>query len=332
MKMPNIIYYPTQAQPKGCYAATIGTFDGIHLGHSSVVSQLRAAASKRGLQSMVITFEHHPRQVLQPEWKPTLLTTLDEKVELFAQMGIDTLVILRFDREMSKLSSRQFMEQVLKRDLGVRLLLMGYDNHFGNDRSTVFDDYVAYGREMGMEVICGQPADVNGMRVSSTLVRSLLNEGHVAQASLCLGRQYSLTGRVVHGEQIGRQLGFPTANILPDDSLRLIPAPGVYAVRIAVLQDTSSPSGIQSSTIPEGTILQGMMNIGTRPTFDGRQMTLEAHIFDFTGNLYDRRLTVFFVDRLRDEHSFASPQDLVSQMQRDAISAQAILSASPASK
>lgn len=330
--MPNIIYYPTQAQPKGCYAATIGTFDGIHLGHCSVVSQLRAAASKRGLQSMVITFEHHPRQVLQPEWKPTLLTTLDEKVELFAQMGIDALVILRFDREMSKLSSRQFMEQVLKRDLGVQLLLMGYDNHFGNDRSTVFDDYVAYGREMGMEVICGQPADVNGMRVSSTLVRSLLNEGHVAQASLCLGRQYSLTGRVVHGEQIGRQLGFPTANILPDDSLRLIPAPGVYAVRIAVLQNTSSPSGIQSSTIPEGTILQGMMNIGMRPTFDGRQMTLEAHIFNFTGNLYDRRLTVFFVDRLRDEHSFASPQDLVSQMQRDAISAQAILSASPANK
>ena len=332
MKMPNIIYYPTQAQPEGRYAATIGTFDGIHLGHRSVVSQLRAAASERGLQSMVVTFEHHPRQVLQPEWKPTLLTTLDEKVELFAQMGIDTLVILRFDLEMSKLSSRQFMEQVLKRDLGVRLLLMGYDNHFGNDHSTVFDDYVAYGRETGIEVVCGEPTDVNGLRASSTLVRSMLNEGHVAQAALCLGRLYSLTGRVVHGEQIGRQLGFPTANILPDDPLRLIPAPGVYAVRIEVLKDSSSPTVTQSSPIPEGTILQGMMNIGTRPTFDGRQMTLEAHIFHFTGNLYDRRITVFFVERLRDEHSFASPQDLVSQMQRDAISAQAILSRSPVDK
>jgi riboflavin kinase/FMN adenylyltransferase len=124
MKKLNIIYYPTQGKPQGRYAATIGTFDGIHLGHQSIISQLRAAAKERGLKSMAITFERHPRQVLQPEWKPTLLTTLDEKVELFAQMGIDALVILRFDREMSKLSSHQFMEQVLKRDLGVRLLLM----------------------------------------------------------------------------------------------------------------------------------------------------------------------------------------------------------------
>ena len=327
MKKLSIIYYPTEQKPQGRYAATIGTFDGIHLGHQSVVSQLRAAASARGLRSMVITFERHPRQVLQPEWKPKLLTTLNEKTELFAQMGIDVLVVLRFDLAMSTLSSRQFMEQVLKRDLGVELLLMGYDNHFGNDRSACFNDYVAYGRELDMEVLCGEPADVNGLRASSTLVRNLLEEGRVAQAALCLGRPNSLTGRVVHGQQIGRQLGFPTANILPDDPFHLIPAPGVYAVRIAVLPDDPAPADGLPSPLPDDALLQGMMNIGTRPTFNGQRTTLETHIFDFTGNLYDCRLTIFFIGRLRDEQAFASPQDLAAQMHRDAIEAQVLLSA-----
>lgn len=313
MKQLKIIYYPTHLEEQSHYAATIGFFDGVHLGHRSVVSQLRAAAKERGLRSMVITFEHHPRQVLQSEWQPQLLSTLEEKTELLALTGIDTLVVLRFDQAMSQLSSRQFMERVLKHDLGVRLLLTGYDNRFGHDRTATFGDYVAYGRELDMEVLCGQPADVNGQRVSSSLVRRLLNEGRVAQAANCLGRPYTLTGQVVHGEQIGRQLGFPTANILPDDHFRLIPAPGVYAVRI--------------SGIPDGSLLQGMMNIGTRPTFDGQRLTLEANIFNFTGNLYGQRLTVSFMERLRDEQTFASPQELAAQMQRDAIQAQAILSA-----
>lgn len=262
---------------------------------------------------MVITFEHHPRQVLQSEWQPQLLSTLEEKTELLAQTGIDTLVVLRFNQAMSQLSSRQFMERVLKHDLDVRLLLTGYDNRFGHDRTATFGDYVAYGRELDMEVLCGQPADVNGQRVSSSFVRRLLNEGRVAQAANCLGRPYTLTGQVVHGEQIGRQLGFPTANILPDDHFQLIPALGVYAVRI--------------SGTPDGSLLQGMMNIGTRPTFDGQRLTLEANIFNFTGNLYGQRLTVFFVERLRDEQTFASPQELAAQMHRDAIQAQTILSA-----
>lgn len=295
------------------FAATIGFFDGVHLGHQSVISQLRAAAQKRGLQSMVITFERHPRQVLQSEWQPLLLTSLEEKKELLVRTGIDKLVVLRFDRAMSQLSSREFMERVLKHELGVSLLLTGYDNRFGHDRTATFDDYVAYGRELGIEVICGQPTDVAGLRVSSSLVRSLLSEGNVDLAAQCLGRPYQLTGQVGHGEQIGRQLGFPTANIIVSKGNRLVPAPGVYAVCLSIKGDD--------------TLLQGMMNIGTRPTFHGNQLTLEANIFDFNGDLYGQHLNVFFIERLRNEQAFSSAEALMEQMEHDAVQAREILSA-----
>lgn len=295
------------------FAATIGFFDGVHLGHQSVISQLRAAAQKRGLQSMVITFERHPRQVLQSEWQPLLLTSLEEKKELLVRTGIDKLVVLRFDRAMSQLSSREFMERVLKHELGVSLLLTGYDNRFGHDRTATFDDYVAYGRELGIEVICGQPTDVAGQRVSSSLVRSLLSEGNVDLAAQCLGRPYQLTGQVGHGEQIGRQLGFPTANIIVSKGNRLVPAPGVYAVCLSIKGDD--------------TLLQGMMNIGTRPTFHGNQLTLEANIFDFNGDLYGQHLNVFFIERLRNEQAFSSAEALMKQMEHDAVQAREILSA-----
>ena len=295
------------------FAATIGFFDGVHLGHQSVISQLRAAAQKRGLQSMVITFERHPRQVLQSEWQPLLLTSLEEKKELLVRTGIDKLVVLRFDRAMSQLSSREFMERVLKHELGVSLLLTGYDNRFGHDRTATFDDYVAYGRELGIEVICGQPTDVAGLRVSSSLVRSLLSEGNVDLAAQCLGRPYQLTGQVGHGEQIGRQLGFPTANIIVSKGNRLVPAPGVYAVCLSIKGDD--------------TLLQGMMNIGTRPTFHGNQLTLEANIFDFNGDLYGQHLNVFFIERLRNEQAFSSAEALMKQMEHDAVQAREILSA-----
>jgi riboflavin kinase/FMN adenylyltransferase len=262
---------------------------------------------------MVITFERHPRQVLQSEWQPLLLTSLEEKKELLVRTGIDKLVVLRFDRAMSQLSSREFMERVLKHELGVSLLLTGYDNRFGHDRTATFDDYVAYGRELGIEVICGQPTDVAGQRVSSSLVRSLLSEGNVDLAAQCLGRPYQLTGQVGHGEQIGRQLGFPTANIIVSKGNRLVPAPGVYAVCLSIKGDD--------------TLLQGMMNIGTRPTFHGNQLTLEANIFDFNGDLYGQHLNVFFIERLRNEQAFSSAEALMEQMEHDAVQAREILSA-----
>lgn len=191
------------------YAATIGFFDGVHQGHRFLIDRLCRIARERGMRSMVITFARHPRQVLQTDWQPQLLSTIDEKRELLRQTGIDRVEVLQFDVAMSELSAHDFMQQVLKERLGVELLLTGYDNRFGHNRAEGFDDYVNYGRELGIEVMAGEPLAVKDTNVSSSRIRKLLQEGDVADAALCLGYPYPLSGCVVHGEQIGRQLGFP---------------------------------------------------------------------------------------------------------------------------
>lgn len=308
-----IVYYPDNRPDSGHYAATIGFFDGVHRGHRFVTEHLKEVAAAHGCQSMVITFERHPRQVVQPEWQPQLLTTLEEKTDLLAQAGIDVLVVLRFDCAMAGLSARQFMETVLRDSLRVSVLLTGYDNRFGHDRREGFNDYVAYGRELGIEVIQSRAVSLgDGRNVSSSLVRRLVSEGDVAQANECLGRHYRLTGRVVHGEQVGRQLGFPTANLELTDLHRLVPAVGVYAVEVAIEGDDSRHIG--------------MMNIGHRPTFGSHHSTLEVNILDFIGDLYGKTLTVFFVCRLRSEQRFDSPEALKEQMQHDADQARSIVS------
>ena len=260
---------------------------------------------------MVVTFGNHPRQVLCPDWQPALLSTPEEKETLLRQTAIDRLVVLPFDAAMSQLTARQFMEQVLRDQLGVRLLLTGYDNHFGH-RSTEsetkregFADYQAYGRELGIEVMAAEALAEGTLRYSSSLVRRLLAEGDVAAACDCLSRPYSLTGIVGHGEQIGRQIGFPTANIEVSHPYKIIPRNGVYAVAVSI------PSTIHPSP------LRGVMNIGHRPTFDGHRTTLEVHILDFDGDLYGQAITVSFLQRLRDERHFNSPADLIHQMQQD---------------
>lgn len=316
------IYYPAETLPEGRYAATVGFFDGVHLGHRYVLERLRSLAAQRGLQTMVITFERHPRQVLHSDWQPQLLTTLDEKAFFVAKTGIDVLVVLRFSPTMAALSARQFMQQVLKTSLGVQLLLTGYDNRFGHDRTEGFEQYAQYGRELGIDVVCGEPQDVDSLRVSSSAVRRLLSEGRVAEAARCLGRSYHLSGRVVHGEQIGRKLGFPTANVELDDPCRLVPAPGVYAVTVKVFSENSEFSDYSESSDS----YLGVMNIGTRPTFDGHHQTLEVNILDFIGEIYGRRLTIGFVDRLRGEQHFSSPEALVTQMQHDVAEARSIFS------
>ena len=291
--------------------ATIGFFDGVHLGHCHLINMLKKVARERSVQSCVITFDRHPRQVVQPEWCPDMLTTLDEKTQLLKATGIDRCEVLHFDREMASQSARDFMLHTLKEQLGVSILVTGYDNRFGHNRSEGFEDYVRYGKEIGIEVIKGEELTVGSTNVSSSSIRRMLKEGNIEDATRCLGHEYQLTGTVVAGEHIGRTIGFPTANIRPNDSSKLIPANGVYAV------DVWSESEEDYSKSEVITRRRAMLNIGTRPTFDGKATTIEVHIPDFKGNLYGKTLTISFISKIREERRFDSPEALVEQLNKD---------------
>ncbi len=271
--------------------ATIGMFDGVHLGHQFVLRHVVEQAQAVGVPSLCITFDQSPRQ-------EQVLTPLDEKVRLIRETGIDRVEVLPFTDQLKNMTARQFMAQVLKERYGVTTLLTGYDNRFGHNREEGFDDYVNYGIELGIDVLALPALDSEEFTVSSSHIRQQLLQGNVDEAAQCLGRYYRLTGHVVHGEHIGTQLGFPTANVQPGDKRQLIPAAGVYAVRIGRYH--------------------GMMNIGTRPTFGQHSQTLEVHLLNYDGNLYGQSLTIDFVSRLREEMCFDSPEALVAQLKQDA--------------
>lgn len=293
--------------------ATIGFFDGVHVGHRFLIRQVREAAALRGLASAVITFPEHPRAVMHPDFHPELLSTCNEKLELLAQTGIDRCVLLDFTPELAALSARQFME-MLHGQYAIRALVIGYDHRFGHGRSEGFDDYVRYGNELGMEVLPAEayhlPASDCPLPVCSSSVRRLLREGDVASAARYLGYPYFLNGIVVGGFRMGRRIGYPTANLQVNDECKVIPARGVYAVRVEV----------------DGCIYGGMLNIGCRPTFDnGANATIEAHIFDFKSDIYNHSLRLFFVQRIRSERKFASVEELVAQLHQDAEIARGML-------
>ena len=277
----------------GGFVATIGMFDGVHRGHQFVLRHVVDEAQRRGLHSMAVTFDR--------QGAPTL-TPLADKLRLMAQCGIERTEVLTFDDALKQLTARQFMADVLQARYDVRVLMIGYDNRFGHNRAEGFDDYVRYGRELGMDVL-QLPAEGT---VCSSMIRQLLTNGDVAAVAEALGYAYTISGRVAHGEHVGTQMGFPTANLVPDCATQLLPAPGVYAVRVGNYG--------------------GMMNIGTRPTFDGHQQTLEVNIFDFDDDLYGREISVSFVQRLRDEKYFDSPEALIHQLQIDSQQAKHILS------
>ena len=294
--------------------ATVGFFDGVHRGHLFLIDKVKNTARQMDMASMVVTFAVHPRQVLRPDWHPQLLSTLDEKIALLEQTGVDRLVVLPFDATMAALSARDFMGDVLLRQLGVRVLVTGYDNRFGHrtaDSEEGFDDYVRYGRELGVSVLPCSPFNADEVRVSSSQIRRFLQDGEAGLAARCLGRFYELTGEVVRGEHIGTELGFPTANLQPSCTDKLIPAPGVYAVKVRVGDSQEE--------------LHGMMNIGRRPTFDGGHLTLEIHIFHFNADLYGQHLSVSFVHRLRSEMKFDSREALAVQLAADARQSEKIL-------
>lgn len=285
--------------------ATIGVFDGVHAGHQLLIRQVMDEARRTGLRPMVITFDRQPRQLFDPTFRPQVLTTLEEKQAIIESLGIEELVVLPFTKELAALTAHDFMEQVLQRQLNVSILITGYDNRFGRNRQEGFDDYVRYGQEMGIQVLRGEAemmAD-GSCAVSSSVIRQLLaEEGRVDLMPQCLTRYYQLSGRVMPGEHIGHQLGFPTANLEPTSADKLIPAPGVYAVW---------------ATLEDGSRHAAMMNIGTRPTFEGHRQTLEVNILGFEGNLYGQTVSITFVKRLREERRFDSPEALMEQLRCD---------------
>ena len=307
------IYYNLAEQRRGATqsdeerlrpcVATIGFFDGVHRGHRFLIRHLVETARREGLESTIITFDEHPRKVLQSDYQPEMLCTLDSKLLLLSKTEVDNAVVLHFDRQMAALSAREFMQQVLCDHLNVRKLFIGYDHRFGHNREETFDNYVRYGKEMGIEVIKSEAFRIDGVNISSSVIRAFLKEGEVELANRCLGYPYTIIGKVVNGYHEGRKLGFPTANLDISHFGQLIPAPGVYAVKARM----------------EHTVVwkHGMMNVGTRPTFNGKQLTLETHLFNFEGDIYDQFLLVGFVKRIRGEQKFESPEELAEQLRED---------------
>lgn len=268
-------------------------------------------AARRGLGRMAVTFGNHPRSVLQPGFRPALLTSSGEKTALLLDGAVDVCALLRFSHELSALPARDFMEKYLRRRLHVRCLVVGYDHRFGSDRTAGFEDYVSYGRSCGMEVVRAGVFENAGSTVSSSSIRQALSAGDVEAARSALGRPYALAGTVVEGRHMGHVLGFPTANLQPSCPDKLVPASGVYAVR--------AETG--------GRFFGGMLNIGRRPTLrNGSDRTVETHLFDFSGDLYGESLTLYFEHRLRDERPFATLDELSRQLARDAAQARKLLS------
>ena len=299
-------------------AATIGCFDGVHRGHQMLVQMMVCEARQRGLKPIAVTFDRLPRQLFDPSFHPQLLSTLEEKEACLKVLGVEEVIVLPFTHQLAALSAEAFMREILRGQLSVELLVTGYDHRFGHDRSEGFDDYVRYGQLLGIDVVRGDVAMMDDqMAVSSTVIRQMLaEEGRVEMMPDVLTRRYTLSGRVVSGEHIGHELGFPTANLEPDSQEKLIPASGAYAVWAMV------DSGI---TNPSEQRMPAMMNIGTRPTFEGKQQTLEVHILKDVGNLYGQKMTVEFVSRLRDEQRFDTREALIAQLKSDRQTTEAIL-------
>lgn len=282
--------------------ATIGFFDGVHLGHRFLISDMMKIAKNRGLPSAVITFAEHPRAVLQADYQPKLLNSFDEKIQLLGTTGIDYCIVLDFTLELSKLTAKEFIRTILSWQLHVNTLLIGYDHRFGHDRTDGFEQYVVYGSECGIDVLKAFPYDEGKTAVSSSEIRRLVSHGQVEEAAHLLTYPYQLRGSIVSGYKVGRTLGFPTANIQVDEPFKVIPAIGVYAVWVEV----------------EGRHYKGMLYIGDRPTLNnGPDISLEVNIIDFSGDIYNDRIIVSFIHYVRGDIRFDTLEELKEQLVKD---------------
>lgn len=277
--------------------ATIGFFDGVHRGHQFLLDKVKEMARTRAMESLVVTFKSLPKTDSQPN-----LTTFERKCWLLSLQHIDKIETLEFTPELKSMTARTFMQEVLKDSLDVSILLIGYDHRFGRNREEGFEDYVRYGKELGIEVLQA-PELTDGDGISSSIVRQLLTEGDVTTAAKLLGTNYVIEGRVVDGYKVGRTIGFPTANIAPESVETLIPCSGVYDVLVRINGEPIAH--------------HGMLNIGMRPTFDGKKTTIEVHLLRYEGDLYGATLQVAFVERIRGEREFESVEALRQQLNAD---------------
>ena len=290
---------------------TTGTFDGVHLGHSKILERLCERARFHSGVSVVMSFEPHPRKVLFPDAAPVhMLSTIEEKMERLTFYGIDYLYLIPFTLEFSHKSSLEFIEQDIVTGLRPVCLVTGYDHHFGKDRQGSIDDLRVSGEKYGFEVEEIPALDLDQVAVSSSIIRKALMQGDVHTAARYLGYPYTLSGLVVAGDRLGRTLGFPTANLSLAQNDKLIPSDGVYACRVEV----------------DAIDYACMLNIGNRPTFQGIDRRIEAHLIGFSGDLYGKMLRVFFVERIRDEMKFSGAQALISQLEKDLTKASELLS------
>jgi riboflavin kinase / FMN adenylyltransferase len=290
------------------YAVTIGTYDGVHLGHQALLRCLKGHAAKLGLPTVVLTFEPTPREYLAPNAPPARLTSLRERWRILEGMDLDALLLLRFGEGLRNLSGEAFAA-LLARDIGARAVVVGHDFRFGCNGEATAPMLVDAGKRLGFAVDVVPPVTLEGARVSSSGVREALDRSDFALAERWLGRPYSMRGRVVHGQRLGRDLGFPTANLRIER--RRTPLKGIFAVRV---------HGVEA--IP----LRGVASLGTRPTVGGVQTLLEVHVFDFSADLYGREIEVEFVAKLRDEENYPTLEALVAQIHRDVAEARRILS------
>ncbi len=280
---------------------TLGTFDGVHLGHAAILKKLTQNTQNETFESTVLTFFPHPRMVLQGKSDLKLLNTINEKIELLEKIGIDNLIIHPFDKKFAELDAKAFVSTILVDQLRVQKIIIGYDHRFGKNRTANIDDLINFGNQYGFEVEQISAQEIDEISISSTKIRTALEEGDIQLANEYLGYRYFLSGTIVKGKQLGRTIGFPTANISLEEDYKLVPQNGVYVVRAEI----------------DGKTIYGMMNIGFNPTVQGKKKTIEVHLFDFDSDIYNCKIQVSILQRIRSEKKFESVEVLKDQLKKD---------------
>ena len=280
---------------------TLGTFDGVHLGHAAILKKLTQNTQNETFESTVLTFFPHPRMVLQGKSDLKLLNTINEKIELLEKIGIDNLIIHPFDEKFAESNAEEFVSTILVDQLRVQKIIIGYDHRFGKNRTANIDDLINFGTQYGFEVEQISAQEIDEISISSTKIRTALEEGDIQLANEYLGYRYFLSGTVVKGKQLGRTIGFPTANISLEEDYKLVPQNGVYVVRAKI----------------DGKTIYGMMNIGFNPTVQGKKKTIEVHLFDFDSDIYNLKIQVSILQRIRSEKKFESVEVLKEQLKKD---------------